>query len=93
MTLAQLEYAQERMQQKWYELAMAEQRGVAAPVLERMYNAYVLAMEEYNRRREEYQREMQTKTEGGPQVVKQKRAARSKALSSPEEGEHTKMAS
>jgi len=25
MTLAQLEYAQERMQQKWYELAMAEQ--------------------------------------------------------------------
>ncbi len=36
MTLAQLESAQKRMQQKWYDLAMAEQRGVALPVLERM---------------------------------------------------------
>ena len=93
MTEAQLEYAQKHMQQKWFDLAMAEQRGVALPVLERMYSGYVLAMEEYNRRCEEYQREVQSETEGGPQVVKQKRAARSKALSSPEEGKHTKMAS
>ena len=49
MTLAQLEYAQKRMQQKWYELAMAEQHGAAMPALERLYNGYVLAMEEYNR--------------------------------------------
>ena len=91
MTLAQLEYAQERMQQKWYELAMAEQRGVALPVLERMYNAYVLAMEEYNCRKEEYQREMQA--ESDPKAVKQKRAARSKSPSSSEEREHTKKAS
>ena len=91
MTLAQLEYAQERMQQKWYELAMAEQRGVAAPVLERMNNAYVLAMEEYNRRREEYQREMQA--ERDPRAVKQKRATRSKEPSSSEESKHTKKAS
>ncbi|HAE82663.1 MAG TPA: hypothetical protein DCK85_04670 [Ktedonobacter sp.] len=93
MTEAQLEYAQKHMQQKWFDLAMAEQRGVAFPILERMYNGYVLAMEEYNRRSEEYQREMQAETEGDPHVVKQNRAARSKALSSPKEGEHTKMAS
>src|SRR2546423_292146 len=49
MTLAQLEHAQKRMQQKWYDLVMAEQRGASVQVLERMYNSYVLAMEEYNR--------------------------------------------
>ncbi len=91
MTLAQLEYAQERMQQKWYELAMAEQRGVASPVLERMYNAYVLAMEEYNRRREEYQREMQAESDS--EAEKQKRAASSKAPSSSAKREHAKKAS
>lgn len=60
MTSAQLEYAQKRMQEKWYALAMAEQRGAAVPVLERLYNAYVLAMEEYNRYSDEYQREQQS---------------------------------
>jgi hypothetical protein len=76
MTLAQLESAQKRMQQKWYDLAMAEQRGDALPVLERMYNAYVLAMEEYNRRSEEYQREMQVESSSG--AVQLKKAAGSK---------------
>ncbi len=47
--MTQLNYAEKRMQQKWYELVMAEQQGAAVPVLERMYSAYVLAMEEYNR--------------------------------------------
>ena len=79
MTLAQLESAQKRMQQKWYDLAMAEQRGVALPVLERMYNAYVLAMEEYNRRSEEYQREMQVESgESSSGAVKLNKAAGSK---------------
>ena len=87
----ELEYAQKRMQQKWYDLAMAEQQGVALPVLERMYNAYVLAMEEYNRRREEYQREMQA--ESDPEAVKQKRAAGSEAPSSSAKREHAKKAS
>jgi hypothetical protein len=83
MTLAQLEHVQKRMQQKWYELAMAEQRGVAIAVLERMYNAYVLAMEEYNRCAAEYQREQRDE----PVPVERKQSARSKA-----EG-HTKLAS
>ena len=47
--MTQLNYAEKRMQQKWYELVMAEQQGAAVSVLERMYSAYVLAMEEYNR--------------------------------------------
>ena len=59
MTAAQLEHAHQRMQQKWFDLAMAEQRGVSTAVLERMYNAYILAVEEYNRRSAEYQQEQQ----------------------------------
>ncbi len=66
MTLAQLEYAQKRMEQKWYELAMAEQHGAATPALERLYNAYVLAMEEYNRCSAEYQREHHSTNEPIP---------------------------
>jgi hypothetical protein len=89
MILAQLEHAQKRMQQKWYELAMAEQRGVAVAVLERMYNAYVLAMEEYNRCSAEYQREHQD--ENAPITVKQKKSTRSKV--STKGADHTKMAS
>lgn len=51
--MTKLEYAEQRMQQKWYALAIAEQQGALVQVLERLYSAYVLAMEEYNRCREE----------------------------------------
>jgi hypothetical protein len=49
MTFTELEHAQKRMQQKWHDLVMAEQQGASIPALERMYNAYMLAVEEYNR--------------------------------------------
>ena len=49
MVSTELEYAEKRMRQKWYDLVMAEQKGASVPVLERMYNAYMLAVEEYNR--------------------------------------------
>ena len=88
MTSAQLEYAQKRMQQKWYELAMAEQHGVAMPTLERLYNAYVLAMEEYNRCSDEYQRTHQGA--GGPISVQEKKSTRSKPTS--RHDEHPKIA-
>ena len=81
MTLAQLEYAQKRMEQKWYDLAMAEQQGAAVPTLERLYNAYVLALEEYNRCSDEYQREHQTESDPIPVIQKQKRSIRSKPSS------------
>jgi hypothetical protein len=59
MTAQELEHAEQRMQQKWYDLVMAEQKGTVTPVLERMYNAYMLAVEEYNRCSSDYQRERQ----------------------------------
>jgi hypothetical protein len=43
------QYAEQRMQQKWHDLVIAEQQGAAVPVLERMYSAYMLAVEEFNR--------------------------------------------
>ena len=87
MTSEQLEHAQKRMQQKWYDLAMAEQRGASLQVLERMYNSYVLAMEEYNRCSEEYQHQV----ESGPIPVRQKKLTRSNP--SAQEDEHKKKAS
>jgi len=89
MTLAQLEHAQKRMQQKWYELAMAEQSGATIQVLERMYNSYVLAMEEYNRCSAEYQREQQV--ESDPIPVKQKKSSR--PTSPLQDAGHSKLAS
>ena len=89
MTLAQLEHAQKRMEQKWYELVMAEQHGGSVQVLERMYNSYVLAMEEYNRCSAEYQQACQVESE--PIPVTQNKAGIAKP--STQDGEHTKLAS
>jgi len=49
MISKEVEYAERRMQQKWHDFVMAEQRGGEIPVLERMYSAYMLAVEEFNR--------------------------------------------
>jgi hypothetical protein len=44
---AQLHSAEQRMQRRWFDLAMAEQRGQPMPVLERMYDTYLRALDEY----------------------------------------------
>lgn len=44
---AQLQSAEQRMQRRWFDLAMAEQRGQPMPVLERMYDTYLRALDEY----------------------------------------------
>ena len=49
MTAVELEYAEKRVRQKWHDLVMEEQSGASMQVLERMFNAYMLAVEEYNR--------------------------------------------
>lgn len=49
MTATKLEYAEKRMQQKWYELVQAEEQGASQQALERLYSAYMLRVEEYNR--------------------------------------------
>lgn len=48
--MTEREYAEKRMQQKWYELVQAEQQGSSLQQLERLYNAYMLSVEEYNHR-------------------------------------------
>ncbi len=48
MAAVELEYAEKRMRQKWHDLVMEEQSGASMQVLERMFNAYMLAVEEYN---------------------------------------------
>jgi hypothetical protein len=60
MISKEVEYAKRRMQQKWYEFVMEEQRGGEIPVLERMYSAYMLAVEEFNRYSAVQQSEQQT---------------------------------
>jgi hypothetical protein len=44
---AQLHSAEQRMQRRWFDLAMAEQRGQPVSVLERMYDTYLRALDEY----------------------------------------------
>jgi hypothetical protein len=43
----ELNRAEQRMQRRWFDLAMAEQRGQSMPVLERMYDTYLRALDEY----------------------------------------------
>jgi hypothetical protein len=43
----ELERLERRMEKKWYDLAMAEQRKQPMHVLERMYAAYLKALDEY----------------------------------------------
>jgi hypothetical protein len=57
MTSAELEQLERRMKQKWHELVLAEQQGASIQVLERMYNMYMLAVEEYNRCSNDHQHE------------------------------------
>lgn len=59
MTKAQVEVAEQRMQQQWHDLVMAEQAGQTLEVLEQMYDSYILLAEEYNACMEEYQRQKQ----------------------------------
>lgn len=66
MTLAQVEYAEKRMQQQWHELVMAEQAGATLEELEQMYDLYILLVQEYNACSEAYQcqRQSRRKTAG-----------------------------
>ena len=44
---AELECAERRLQRLWYDLAMAEQRGQPAHLLERLGRLYMRALEDY----------------------------------------------
>lgn len=45
--MAELERLERRMERRWYDLAMAEQRGQPPHALERMYQTYLCAMDEF----------------------------------------------
>ena len=47
VTLSEMERLERRMERRWYDLAMAEQRNQPPHVLDRMYNAYLLALDEF----------------------------------------------
>lgn len=48
-SMTELERLERRMERRWYDLAMAEQRSQPVHVLERMYDAYLRALDEYVR--------------------------------------------
>ncbi len=56
MTLTQVEYAEQRMQQQWHDLVQAEQTGQPLETLEQMYNGYILLAEEFNALQDKYTR-------------------------------------
>ncbi len=82
MTPTELEHAEKRMCQKWYDLVMAEQKGASIPTLERMYSAYILAAEEYNHCSQEYEREHQHESQ------RERQAEPSPVPSAPERLQH-----
>ncbi|HEX7736177.1 MAG TPA: hypothetical protein VF458_15090 [Ktedonobacteraceae bacterium] len=66
MTFAQVEYAEQRMQQQWHYLVMAEEAGEPREVLEQMYDLYILMAEAYNACLEKYQLQRQNRRAGNP---------------------------
>ena len=66
MTFAQVEYAEQRMQQQWHTLVMAEQAGESREVLEQMYDLYILMAEAYNACVEKYQLQRQNRHVANP---------------------------
>ena len=47
MAQSELERLERRMERKWFDLAMAEQHNQPVHVLERMYNAYLEALDAF----------------------------------------------
>jgi hypothetical protein len=70
MTLVELENAEQRMQQQWYNLVMAEQEGEPLEVLEQLYDSYILLVEEYNRCSDDYLKDRQTWRSSAPKTKK-----------------------
>jgi hypothetical protein len=46
MTMRELERLERRLDRRWYDLATAEQRGQPPHVLERLYDAYLQALDD-----------------------------------------------
>ena len=79
MTFAQVQYAEQRMQQQWHNLALAEQAGEPQEVLEQMYDLYIQMAEAYNACVEKYQIQRQNRRSGNP-APRQKNAIAGPAM-------------
>jgi hypothetical protein len=93
MTPAELEHSRQSMQQRWYELVQAEQRGVSSQELERMYDLYLHAVEQHNRSTEAYQlahQEPDAEVSESSQAFVSHPAAPAKATSSTQGGRKRK---
>ena len=60
-SMHQLALLEKQMERRWYDLAMAEQRGLPSHVLERMYEAYLSALDAYIT----YQRQLNNQDSSG----------------------------
>nr|BBH94563.1 hypothetical protein KTA_27620 [Thermogemmatispora argillosa] len=58
MSLKQVQYAEKRMRKLWRDMVVAGERGASSVELERLYDAYSLALQCYLRCYEAYCREV-----------------------------------
>ncbi|MBX5449785.1 hypothetical protein [Thermogemmatispora sp.] len=58
MSLKQVHYAEKRLCKLWRAMVLASERGASALELERLYDAYALALQSYLRCCEAYYREV-----------------------------------
>lgn len=73
MTRAQLQSAEQRMQQQWHDLVMVEQAGKPLEILEQMYDCYILLAEEFNTLKATYARKpAKTKQAEAVKIAKRK---------------------
>lgn len=91
MTLAQLEHAEQRMQQQWHDLVMAEQAGKPLEILEHMYDSYILLAEEYNACVQAYQSQRQSRRKAG--TVRQQNSIANPTLPHKDKQQDAKKAS
>ena len=70
-----LEYAEQRMKQRWYELVMAEQRGASEQELEDLYATYMQELEEYNRCSQTQAQQRASQRKRSASLVQQKKTA------------------
>ena len=92
MTFAQVQYAEQRMQQQWHNLVMAEQTGEPQEVLQQMYDLYIEMAEAYNACVEKYQIQRQNRRSGNP-VPRPKNAIAGPAVPRPNKPQEAKRAS
>lgn len=74
MTEAQITSVEQRMQQQWHDLVIAEKAGKPLEILEQMYDLYIRFVEEYNACLQTYQCHKQNQQSPRPARVLNRQA-------------------